>query len=141
MWQQLPERLAAVVAVLRDAEIECLPALAIIGRYATANTLLYIDPPYVRHTVHGHRKALYRYEMSHTDHVALLDALDAHPGPVMLSGYHNGLYDDRLAAAGWRCAEIEAQAEKGNQRVECLWLNPQCTERLGFGPLWESSYD
>lgn len=121
VWQALPERLAAVVAVLRDAEIECLPALTVIGRYATPETLIYADPPYVRENDHGHRKRLYRHEMTDADHMALLDCLDAHPGPVLLSGYYNDLYAARLAH--WHVVEIETQAEKGNTRTEVLWLN------------------
>jgi len=127
-WQQLPERLAIAAACLLEAEIECLPALSVIGRYATDNTLIYADPPYVRTTNHGHRKKLYRHEMTDADHAALLDTLEAHPGPVMLSGYHNTLYDARLTR--WRCVETEAQAEKGNTRTECLWLNAACVEQI-----------
>jgi DNA adenine methylase len=136
-WQQLPARLALAAECLLDAEIECLPALTIIGRYATPETLLYCDPPYVRQTSEGYRKRLYRHEMTDDDHVALLDALQAHPGPVMLSGYHNAIYDDRLRDAHWRCAETRTQAEKGNTRLECLWLNPDCVARMGYGPLFE----
>lgn len=136
-WHRLPDRLAVAAAVLKDAEIECLPALTIIGRYATPETLLYCDPPYVRVTEHGRRKRLYRHEMTDADHAALLDALHVHPGPVMLSGYHNAVYDDRLREGGWRCAETTTQAEKGNTRKECLWLNPIAVDRLGLGPIFE----
>lgn len=127
-WQQLPERLAIAAACLLEAEIECRPALTVIGRYATENTLIYADPPYMRETNHGRRKKLYRHEMTDADHVALLGALEAHPGPVMLSGYHNALYDARLTQ--WRCVETETQAEKGNRRIECLWLNPACADQI-----------
>lgn len=121
VWQDLPERLAVAAAVLKDAEIECLPALTVIGRYATKATLIYADPPYVRDTAHGRRKKLYRHEMTDADHRELLDALDAHPGPVLLSGYHNAIYAERLSH--WRYVETETQAEKGNTRTEVLWLN------------------
>lgn len=136
IWAKLPDRLAVAAALLKDAEIESLPALAIIGRYAQPETLLYLDPPYVRHTAHGHRKRLYRHEMTDEEHVALLDAAEAHPGPVLLSGYRNAIYDDRLASAGWRRVETETQAEKGNRRTECLWINSTCIARIGMGPLF-----
>lgn len=55
------------------------------------------------------------------NHRLLLDALDAHPGPVVLSGYHCALYDDRLQH--WQTVEKRVQAEKGNIRTEVLWLN------------------
>jgi DNA adenine methylase len=132
LWASLPDRLAAVAAQLKRAEIECLPALTIIGYYATTDTLLYVDPPYLLSTRSGGR--MYRHEMTDADHVALLDALDAHPGPVLLSGYQSALYDERLTA--WRRVDTITQAEKGNERVESLWLNAACQERLGYGPLF-----
>jgi DNA adenine methylase len=121
VWQSLPERLAAVVAVLKDAEIECRPASEIIQRYATPDTLIYADPPYVRHTAEGHRKRLYRHEMTDAEHIELLDVLSVHPGPVLLSGYRNDLYTARLTH--WHSVERRAAAEKGNSRTEVLWLN------------------
>ena len=128
VWQQLPDRLAAIATRLQAAEIECQPALSIIGRYATPQTLLYCDPPYVRATAHGTRQRIYRYEMDIDDHDALLTALEAHPGPVMLSGYDNDLYAARLAH--WRCERTAARGESNTRRTECLWLNAACVERL-----------
>jgi DNA adenine methylase len=119
--------------VLRDAEIESLPALTIIGRYAQEETLIYADPPYVLTTRKGER--FYQHEMNEADHVALLDALDAHPGPVLLSGYQSKLYSDRLSH--WRRVETTAAAEAGQTRTECLWLNSTCVAQLGYGPLFE----
>lgn len=135
VWAQLPSRLAAVVERLKDAEIECLPALTVIGRYATADTLIYADPPYMRKHGQGERKRLYRHEMTDADHTELLDALDAHPGPVLLSGYDSELYASRLAS--WKRVATQTQAEKGNTRIESLWLNPTAVERMGYGPLFE----
>jgi DNA adenine methylase len=128
LWNALPERLLLAAAALKDAEIECLPALAIIGRYATPETLIYADPPYVRRSDQGARKKLYRHEMTDDDHRALLAALEAHPGPVMLSGYDNDLYRELIGH--WRRVEVKAQAEKGNTRYESLWLNEACVALL-----------
>lgn len=132
LWNDLPDRIRAVIQRLKQAEIETQPALALIERYHTADTLLYVDPPYVLQT-RSHKK-LYAHEMTDADHLALLDALDAHPGPVALSGYRCPLYDDRLTS--WRRAEMVTQAEKGQVRTECLWLNPVLQERLSLGPLF-----
>jgi DNA adenine methylase len=135
-WLQLPARLLAVAEALRGAEIECRPALELIGRYATAETLLYADPPYVRQrTVNGRRRRLYQHELSDDDHAALLEALKAHPGPVLLSGYRCTLYDQALP--DWRRVDRKTEAQGGRARVESLWLNPACQERLGYGPLFE----
>lgn len=131
-WQQVPARILAVVGRLRMAEIECRPALDVIARANAIDALIYADPPYPMstriHTTH------YQHEMTDDDHAALLDALDAHPGPVVLSGYHCPLYDDRLRH--WQTREKRVRAEKGNSRVEVLWLNQVCIDRLGYGPIF-----
>lgn len=134
-WRQLPNRIAQVAACFQDAEIECVPALTLIARYATADTLLYCDPPYMRTTIHGARQRMYQHEMTIVDHGALLDALLHHPGPVMLSGYMTPLYRDRLAA--WTCQTTQVYAESNARRIECVWLNPACVARRGYGPLFD----
>lgn len=132
MWRQVPPRILALVERLRDAEIECCDAVQMIPDYADPDALFYVDPPYPFETRNG---KLYMHEMTDADHAALLDALDLHPGPVVLSGYHCALYDDRLRH--WTTREKQAQAEKGNMRTEVLWLNPTCVDRLGYGPLFD----
>ena len=59
--------------------------------------------------------------MSDADHRDLLDALKAHRGPVLLSGYESKLYDDALK--DWRKDEITAQAQTATKRREILWMN------------------
>jgi len=132
-WLDMPDRAWAQVQRLRNAEIEHTDAIALIRDMAGSDVLIYADPPYPL----GERKGdLYLVdEMTDADHAALLDALDAHPGPVVLSGYHCALYDDRLRH--WHTREKQAQAEKGNTRTEVLWLNQVCVDRLGYGPLWD----
>lgn len=130
-WQAVGRDVLAVARRLTMAEIERRPAARVIAEYNDAGVLVYADPPYPLSTRNG---KMYQYEMTDADHLTLLDALDAHPGPVVLSGYHCALYDDRLAH--WSTRERRVQAEKGNTRTEVLWLNPVCVERLGYGPLW-----
>jgi DNA adenine methylase len=122
LWRQLPTRLAAVVDRLKDAEIECRPAVEVIGRYNTPNCLIYADPPYVMAT---RNEAYYAHEMTDADHLALLEVLDQHRGFVVLSGYEHSLYDNRLPH--WQKVTLTAQAEKGNERTEVLWLNPRAS--------------
>lgn len=131
-WRSLPSRISAIVDRLRLTEIENDTALKIIGRNVAADTLIYLDPPYVWGT---RNEKQYQHEMTDADHAVLLDALDQHPSPVVLSGYHCALYDNRLAH--WTVKEKKVQAEKGNTRTEVLWLNPICVERLGYGPMFE----
>ena len=118
-WRQYPARIRAVVEHLRNAEIEHQPAVQCIARHSAPDVLLYVDPPYPFDTRTS--TAYYAHEMTDGDHIALLDALDSHPGPVVLSGYACALYDDRLPH--WHRVTTQAQAEKGNTRTEVLWLN------------------
>jgi DNA adenine methylase len=122
LWRHLPDRLLAAADRLMQAEIECSPAEKIIARYRSEDTLLYCDPPY---PLASRVSGLYQYEMTDADHVALLDLLDKHPGPVVLSGYHCELYDIRLAH--WYHVERQTQAERGQVRTEVLWLNDRAS--------------
>ena len=60
--------------------------------------------------------------MTDEDHIQLLEALDNHPGPVILSRYACPLYDERLRH--WDRRTHKALAEGGVAREEVLWLNP-----------------
>lgn len=133
LWRGIADRIIPIAARMRCVDIENCAALDLIQRYKQYGTaLIYADPPYPLSTRNG---AMYQHEMTDADHATLLDALDQHPGPVVLSGYHCALYDDRLAH--WTTKEKQVQAEKGNARTEVLWLNPVCVERLGYGPMFE----
>jgi DNA adenine methylase len=59
--------------------------------------------------------------MTLEEHQRLLDVLDAHRGPVVLSGYAHPLYDERLMH--WQRLTSPAVAEYGRTRTEVLWLN------------------
>lgn len=126
LWRQLPDRILSSVQRLQHAEIENLPAIDIIQRYQDqSDCLIYADPPYVWDT-RGGRK-LYEVEMSDEEHIVLLDALDKHTGPVVLSGYAHPLYDERLTH--WDRVAITSFAEKGQSRTEVLWLNKKAKRR------------
>lgn len=81
--------------------------------------MIYADPPYVLETRHGR---IYKHEMQEEDHIELLDVLDEHPGPVILSGYAHPLYDDRLSH--WERETKIVTAEAAQYRTEVLWINP-----------------
>lgn len=131
VWDQLPERIIPFIRRLKRAEIENRPAKKVIADYCAPHVFIYADPPYPLDT---RNEKVYFCEMTDADHLTLLDALDAHPGPVVLSGYHCALYDDRLRH--WHTREKRVQAEKGNIRTEVLWLNQTCIDRLGYGPMF-----
>jgi DNA adenine methylase len=132
-WQRVPARVRAVIERLRSVEIEHRPALEVIERYAAPETLIYADPPYPKSTRNG--KLYVEDSMTDADHLALLDVLDAHQGPVVLSGYACELYDHRLRY--WTRRTLDALDTKGQRKIEVLWLNPVCAERFGYGPMFE----
>lgn len=129
LWNALPDRIRHACTRLKQAEIEHRPALEVIARYPSSDTLIYADPPYPLQTRSGR---LYEHEMSDEDHSELLDLLDQHPGPVVISGYACDLYTKRLAQ--WTCMSKRAQAENGKEAVEMLWLNAAASCQL---PLFE----
>jgi len=118
-WKKLPERIMAITDRLLDAQIENQPAVELVPRFKHKNVLIYADPPYILGT---RTEARYQHEMTDADHLELLSVLDAHPGPVLLSGYAFPLYDDRLKH--WQRLTHAAVAERGKHREEVLWLNP-----------------
>ena len=122
----MPDKILAITERLQGVQIEQQPALELIQRYRRADVLIYADPPYPLDTRSGR---LYRHEMTDEDHAELLDVLDAHPGPVLLSGYANELYDTRLRH--WHREERQTLAEAGRIRTEVLWINPIAAEHCG----------
>jgi DNA adenine methylase len=133
LWQKLPARLLATVERLKDAEVRNRPALEMIRYYHDPTCLIYADPPYVLST---RSRKYYRQEMSDVEHVELLDALDQHPGPVLISGYAHPIYDQRLAH--WHRVSCSTQAEHGNTRTEILWMNEKAAHTKQL-PLFHES--
>lgn len=131
-WSKLSARILFLARRLREAQIENQLALKIIERYKFDYVLIYADPPYPLSTRHG---SMYANEMTDDDHIKLLEVLDAHPGPVLLSGYACELYDKQLGH--WLRKTHMAQAEKGLIRQEVLWLNPVAAEGLAQQRLFD----
>jgi len=128
-WNELPVKIKEIAERLKSVQIEQQPAVELIHRYNRDDVLIYADPPYVLATRSGR---MYRHEMTDADHTELLEALDAHPGPVLLSGYDNPLYNERLKH--WRRDTKQVKAEGGKireNRTEVLWMNPVAAESFG----------
>lgn len=117
-WAGLPDRIMQAAERLRGVQIENRPAVELIKRFNSHKVLVYADPPYVLST--RHRKQ-YRHEMDDQEHSDLLDVLLAHSGPVLLSGYDNDLYRDRLK--GWHRETSACYTQSGNRRQEVVWMN------------------
>jgi len=128
------ERLEACAERLRRVQLECRPAVDLIGRFATdPHTAIYADPPYLAATrsMRTKRPGIgdYRVEYaSEQDHRGLAEAFHRARAAVLLSGYHSPLYDD-LYADWWR-VERPVSVPTGNgtggaikRAVEVVWSN------------------
>jgi DNA adenine methylase len=120
-WLGSVEGLAEIAQRLLRVQIEHAPALEVIQRYDSEETLFYCDPPYP-HDARGDANA-YAHEMSDDDHRRLAEALHSVKGKVALSGYHcarlDHLYRD------WRCIEAPVKLchSRKTPRQEVLWVN------------------
>ncbi len=119
-WRELPAAITAAAERLRMAQIESRPALDVIAVHNAEHVLIYADPPYEPTTL---AHVPYRHVMTTDEHATLLDALQAHRGAVVLSGYRCDLYDERLQS--WQRIDRRIYADAANVRVESLWLNPR----------------
>lgn len=121
-WMSFPKQIKFFAQRLQGVVVESQPALHIIGRYDSTETLFYVDPPYPKAT-RGNGSDDYRHEMSDQEHRELAEALHSLRGMVVLSGYPCALYDEELYP-DWRRVEREALADGARKRTEVLWLNP-----------------
>lgn len=117
-WCKLPQQILIAAERLRGVQIENRPAIDLIRRFNYPNVLIYADPPYVLSTRHGKQ---YRCEMDDAAHADLLEALMAHQGPVIISGYDNPMYNSALHS--WYRSEIDAMTQTSKKRREVLWMN------------------
>lgn len=119
VWRNMSERIIEIGERLKNAQIECRPAVDLIKAYNGEDCLIYADPPYLGDT-RGSR--IYRHEMMEAEqHEELLRALLNHRGPVILSGYDNDLYNSLLD--GWHKASKGGRANSTAVRTEMIWVN------------------
>lgn len=123
-WAHLPEKIMQAAERLRGVQIENKPAVDVIQRFNFQNVLIYADPPYVLSTRHGKQ---YRCEMDDKAQNELLDVLLAHKGPVLISGYDNDIYNDRLQK--WHKEETTCYSQVCIKKREILWMNFEPEEK------------
>ena len=111
---------------LRMVQIENRPALFVIDRFDSYDTLFYCDPPYL----HDSRTSGndYKYEMSVQDHEDLATKLNTCKGLVCVSGYDHPMMDELYSAKnGWYKFGFKARrvpmSKKRLTRQEIIWTN------------------
>jgi DNA adenine methylase len=136
-WLGSVEGLAEIAQRLLRVQIENAPAVEVIQRYDSPETLFYCDPPYV-HESRGDSNA-YGYEMTDADHHALAKALRNVKGRVAISGYWCSLMDELYGE--WHCTVAPAKPVHSVKalRTEALWTNydpgdHQWQLRMTFSP-------
>lgn len=120
-WLGSVEGLGEIAQRLLRVQMENAPAIEVIKRYDSAETLFYLDPPYP-HDSRGDKKA-YFYEMVDEEHRELAAVLHRVKGQVAVSGYRGILMDElygdwrRLEAPIKNCLSVK------KPRQEILWTN------------------
>lgn len=126
-WLGSVEGLSEIVQRLLRVQIENSPAIDVIKRYDSEETLFYCDPPYP-HDSRGDSKA-YAYEMTDEQHRELARVLHSVKGKVALSSYHSQLMKELYS--DWRYIEapIKQCHSTKTPRQEVLWVNYNTEEK------------
>lgn len=120
-WLGAVDGLPEIVQRLQRVQIENAPALEIIERYDTKDTLFYLDPPYV----HESRRDTnaYGYEMSDSEHFELASMLNNIQGRAVISGYRSNLYEKLFINWTRIDAPVKVCNSSKGERQESLWFN------------------
>ncbi len=120
-WLGAIEHLPDIAQRLLRVQFENAPAIEVIERYDSKETLFYCDPPYP-HESRGDSKA-YAHEMSDDAHGRLAEVLRGCKAKVAVSSYHSPL-NDRIFK-GWRCLEASEKLchSVKTLRQEVLFVN------------------
>lgn len=120
-WLGAVEDLPLIAQRLLRVQIENAPAIEVIQRYDSEETLFYCDPPYP----HGSRSDVnaYAHEMTDKQHRELATALRSVKGKVALSSYHCDLMDELYG--DWQRVEANERMIHSvkKKRTEVLWVN------------------
>ncbi len=124
-WLGSVEGLAEIAQRLLRVQIENAPALEVIQRFDSPDTLFYLDPPYP-HESRGDSKA-YGYEMTDAEHEELAESLRHAKGKVAISGYHCALMDRLYGAWSYVEGPVKKVHSVKDYRQEVLWVNFELT--------------
>lgn len=120
-WLGSVDGLAEIAQRLLRVQIENAPAIEVIERYDSLETLFYCDPPYP-HEARGDTNA-YAYEMTDEEHEELAEVLHNVKGKVALSSYHCDLMDELYGNWDYVEAPVKKAHSVKSDRREVLWIN------------------
>jgi DNA adenine methylase len=132
-WLGAVEDLPLIAQRLMRVQIENAPALEVIKRYDSSETLFYCDPPYP-HGSRGDSNA-YANEMTDEHHRELAEVLRNVKGKVALSSYHSPLMDELYG--DWQRIESKEKIIHSvkTARTEVLWINYELEEKAECQPI------
>lgn len=120
-WLGSVDGLSEIVERLLRVQIENAPAVEVIRRYDSPQTLFYCDPPYT-HDARGDINA-YKFEMKSEAHRELAEVLRSIKGMAAVSGYESPLMNELYK--GWH--KVVGPVKNANSvrqpRQEILWIN------------------
>jgi DNA adenine methylase len=125
-WSTWPESIPAFTERLRGVVIENRDGLELLVQHDSADTLHYLDPPYLMSTRSS--KGKYTHELDEDGHRRLAEVATGLEGHVVISGYPSALYEDLYR--GWIRVERAAMADGSRARTEVLWLSPSSARAL-----------
>ncbi len=129
-WMNYADHIESLAARMRGVVIENIDAIDCLRKHDAADTLHYVDPPYM----HGerNRRHRYEYELNEEQHAELATALHTLEGQIILSGYRTPLYDELYR--DWLRIDKTVLDDASNQRTESIWLSQEPGQRiLQFG--------
>jgi DNA adenine methylase len=127
-WLGSVEGLSEIVQRLLRVQIENAPAIEVIKRYDSPETLFYCDPPYP----HDSRSDVnaYGFELTDSEHRELAEVLHSVQGKIAISSYHCELMDELygdwnyIESAPKKAHSTNTRSDNLKQdRVEVLWVN------------------
>ena len=132
-WLGAVEDLPLIAQRLLRVQIENAPAIEVIKRYDSEETLFYCDPPYP-HSSRGDSNA-YANEMTDEQHRALAKVLRNVRGKVALSSYNSPLMDELYG--DWQRVESKEKIIHSvkTTRTEVLWINYELEEKAECPPI------
>lgn len=127
-WHQAISRLEPFIDRLMRVHIENSSFEKMFQLYDTTDTFFYCDPPYKLSTRTAGK--VYRNEIKDWQQEHFLKCVTECKGKVIVSGYADPQYDQRLK--GWQRVEIKglaysakvAEGQQRAERVEVLWIKP-----------------
>lgn len=126
-WSKVPEIILEATERLKNAQIENRPAIQLIQEFDDAETLIYVDPPYLPELLSN---SYYKHEMTRDEHFELLQVLNISKAKIILSGYESQLYDENLA--NWSKFVVPTATFTGKKKNEILWLNYEPTGQMNL---------